>query len=89
MAKKKKPRKSAFVPRMLVPVAAAVSVVPAVAVVSSVVSSCGSETQNTTYYGVAAVAYPAYEAGPEDASDDASDAAPDAASDAALEAGQG
>jgi hypothetical protein len=60
MAKpKKKQRKSAFVPRLLVPAAAAMSVVPAVAL-----ASCGGNvTQTGSSFSVAAVAYPAYEAG--------------------------
>ena len=78
---KKKPRKSAFVPKLLVPAAAAVTVVPAVAV-----ASCGGpDTQNTTWIGVAAVAYPAYEAGAGGASGDASDDASDAPVDAPID----
>jgi hypothetical protein len=79
MAKKRR-RKSAFVPRVLVPAAAAMSVVPAIAI-----SSCGNGSSSTgpsvaiTGYGVAAtgwgVAYPAYEAGP-DGTEDANDAQP-------------
>jgi hypothetical protein len=58
MAKKRK-RKSAFVPRLLVPAAAVVSVVPA-----CVLASCSGNTSTTTSsFGVFAVAYPAYEAG--------------------------
>ena len=88
---KRKPRRSAFVPRLLVP-AAAMSVVPAVAV-----ASCSSDVvQNSTYpLSVAAVAYPADGAGDADASDSASEAAPDvffgvaAVAYPAYEAGQG
>jgi hypothetical protein len=58
MANKRK-RKSAFVPRLLIPAAAAVSVVPA-----CVLASCGGGTNTTSgTLGVFAVAYPAYEAG--------------------------
>jgi hypothetical protein len=63
---KKKQRRSAFVPRLLVPAAAAMSVVPvcALASCSGNVSTPGSGAQGTTsQFSVAAVAYPAYEAG--------------------------
>ena len=75
MAKKKR-KKSAFVPRLIVPAAAAaVGVVPAVAVG---IPACSSDTQSTSAaFSVAAVAYPAYEAGTDDAGDDVTDAAPD------------
>jgi hypothetical protein len=65
MANKKKPRRSAFVPRLLIPAAAIVSVVPA-----CTLAACSSSSQT---FSVAAVAYPAYEAG----APDGSDAAPD------------
>jgi hypothetical protein len=83
MAKKRK-RKSAFVPRLLVPVAAAVGVVPACVLAScsgdvttasnggsggSVSSSSSSSSAGT--FSVTAVAYPAYEAGAQDAPADA------------------
>jgi hypothetical protein len=97
---KKKQRRSAFVPRLLVPVAAAVSVVPACALAacsgnvttvgtgaqgtttgvfvattayeagtgggsttSSSTSSSSTTTTSSSGFTVAAVAYPAYEAG--------------------------
>jgi hypothetical protein len=63
---KKKQRRSAFVPRLLVPAAAVMSVVPACALAScsGTVSTPGTGAQGTTsQFTVAAVAYPAYEAG--------------------------
>jgi hypothetical protein len=69
MAQRTKKKKTAFVPRALVRVAAAASVVPACAVACS---SGGTGTitdagPDRVVYGVAAVAYPAYEAGGKDA----------------------
>lgn len=60
MAKKKRQRRSAFVPRLLIPAATIVSVLPA-----CTLASCSSEQT----FSVAAVAYPAYEAGTPDSAD--------------------
>jgi hypothetical protein len=74
----KKPRKSAFVPRMLMRTAL-VSVIPACAL------GCGSSdtggptttsdtgTKDTGPFGVAAVAYPAYETGTDSTADSPTD----------------
>jgi hypothetical protein len=62
---KNKHRRSAFVPRMLLPAAAMVSVIPACALAScsgDVVTSSGTAA-SSGFFTVAAVAYPAYEAG--------------------------
>jgi hypothetical protein len=75
MAKKRR-RRSAFVPRLLVPAAAVVSVVPA-CVLASCSSNVGTQSSASSSgpFGVAAVAYPAYEAGTDAPSKDgASDA---------------
>ena len=64
MAKKK--RRSAFVPRLLVPAAAVVSVVPACVLAScsgNVTGTGAHSTSSSSGFFVAAVAYPAYEAG--------------------------
>ena len=75
----KRIRRSAFVPRLIVKTAI-VGVIPACAV------ACGSSDQpaptadagvDAPFLGVAAVAYPAYEAGPPDGSVDASQERPD------------
>ena len=75
----RKTKKTAFVPRALVRVAAAASVIPACAISCSSGGTGGLSDAgpDRVVLGVAAVAYPAYEAGIDSAVDGAKDGTKD------------
>ena len=80
-------RKTAFVPRLLVRTAL-MSVVPACALGCSDSASTGPGVTDTGIFGVAAVAYPAYETGtPDTKTDGTTDAKGDATGDTTTDSG--